>query len=115
MSGKRRFNLCGQYFSAIRKGWNLATCNSMDGPRGYYAKWSQTEKDNTPWFHLHAESKKLNKWINKIETDSQTQRKNGFSDDRRGWEVGQNRWRRSRGTHNYKSSHRDVMYTIDND
>ena len=33
-----------QYSSAIRKGWNLGTCNNMDGPRGYYAKWSKSDR-----------------------------------------------------------------------
>ena len=27
------------------KEWNLAICNYMDGTRGYYAKWNETEKD----------------------------------------------------------------------
>ena len=34
-----------EYSSAIRKGWNLGTCNNMDGPRGYYAKWSKSDRE----------------------------------------------------------------------
>ena len=34
-----------EYYSAIKKEWNLATCNNMDGPQGHYAKWSKSEKD----------------------------------------------------------------------
>ena len=34
------------------KNRNLAICDSTDGPRVYYAKGSQTEKDKTIWFHL---------------------------------------------------------------
>ena len=26
-----------QYYSVFKKKWNFATCNNMDGPRGYYA------------------------------------------------------------------------------
>ena len=28
-----------------KKEWNNAICSNMDGPRDYYTKWSQTEKD----------------------------------------------------------------------
>ena len=24
-----------------KKGWDLAICSNMDGPRGYYAKWNK--------------------------------------------------------------------------
>lgn len=29
----------------IKKKWNLAICDNMDVPIGYYAKWSKSEKD----------------------------------------------------------------------
>lgn len=42
---------------------NLVICNSMDEFIGYNAKWNtQSEKDNTVWFHLYVEFKKQNKW-----------------------------------------------------
>ena len=28
-----------------KKEWNLAICNNMDGPRGYYGKWNKSYKD----------------------------------------------------------------------
>ena len=28
-----------------KKEWNLAICNSMDGSRGYYAKWNKSDKE----------------------------------------------------------------------
>ena len=28
-----------------KKEWNLAICNSMNGPRRYYAKWNKSDKD----------------------------------------------------------------------
>ena len=31
-------------FSHKKEG-NHVTCNNMNGPRGYYAKWNKTEKD----------------------------------------------------------------------
>ena len=43
----------------------------MGGPRGYYAKWNNT---NTICFHLYVESIEQNKWTNKTETDTWTQR-----------------------------------------
>ena len=33
-------------------------CDSVDGPRAYYAKWVGQRKKNTVWFHLYVESKR---------------------------------------------------------
>ena len=33
-----------EYYSAVKR-WNLAICNNMDGPGGYYAWWNKSEKD----------------------------------------------------------------------
>ena len=30
-----------EYYSAIKKEWNLTICNNMDGTRGYCAKWNK--------------------------------------------------------------------------
>ena len=27
------------------KPWNLAICDSVDGPRGYYAKWNKSDRE----------------------------------------------------------------------
>ena len=32
------------YYSTIKKEWNLTLCNNMDGHRGRYTQWSQTER-----------------------------------------------------------------------
>lgn len=32
------------YYSAIKE-WNLAIYNNMDGPRGYDAKWNQSDRE----------------------------------------------------------------------
>ena len=29
--------------NSIKKEWNLAICNNMDGPRGHYAKWNKPD------------------------------------------------------------------------
>lgn len=39
-----------------KKGWSLAICNNMNGPRDFYAKWNVREKQT--WFHLYVEYKK---------------------------------------------------------
>ena len=31
-----------EYYSAIKKEWDLAICDNMDGPRGHYAKWNKS-------------------------------------------------------------------------
>ena len=51
-----------EYYSAIRKEWNLATRDSKTGPIGYYAKHNEPEKDNTVWFLVCVEPKQQNKW-----------------------------------------------------
>ena len=62
-----------KYYSALKKDWNLAICDSMDGPRGYYAKWNKLEKDRHGMFslmcgNLKNETRKCkteteNKWV----------------------------------------------------
>ena len=32
-----------EYDSVLKKEWNLATCNNMQGPTGYCAEWNKTE------------------------------------------------------------------------
>ena len=33
-----------EYYSAIKKGWNLDICNNMDGPWGHYAKGTKSDR-----------------------------------------------------------------------
>ena len=35
------------------KEWNLAICNNLDGPSGYYAKWNKPDRKSTFCFHLY--------------------------------------------------------------
>ena len=68
--------LCSGTLLNHKKEWDLAICNNMDGPRGYYAKWNKSdrEKTNTTWFHLYVEFKQQNKH-NKTETVADTKNK----------------------------------------
>ena len=49
-----------EYDSAIKKEWNLAICDNMDGAEGVMKQVRRT-KTNTVWFHFNVESKKQNK------------------------------------------------------
>ena len=40
-----------QYYSAIQKEWNLATCDSMDGPRGC-TEWSKSDGERQMSYDL---------------------------------------------------------------
>ena len=62
-----------EYYSALKKEWNNAICNNMDGPRDYHTKWSKPDKMNMIWYHLYVESKKMEKRkeINGLEMDTE--------------------------------------------
>ena len=34
-----------EYYSALKKEWNLDICSNMDGPRGYYVKWNKLNRE----------------------------------------------------------------------
>ena len=43
---RKRWCICTtEYYSVIKKKWNLAICENMHGPRGSCAKWNKSEKD----------------------------------------------------------------------
>ena len=56
----------------MEREWNRVICNTMNGPRGYYAKWNKSlimkRKTYTVWLYLHVEIKNQNKH-NKTETE----------------------------------------------
>ena len=33
-----------EFYSAIINEWNCVICDNMDGPKGYYAKWNQSDR-----------------------------------------------------------------------
>ena len=68
-----------EYYLAIKKEYNIAILNNMDGPREYFAKWNKLEKGNTMWFHLYVNLK------NKTNEQMQTQKQKG--DDGRMSEI----------------------------
>ena len=53
-----------EYYSAIKKEWNLAICSNMDRPVVYYAKWNR--KKQIPYYFTYMKSRKQNKWTNKM-------------------------------------------------
>ena len=34
-----------EYYSGIKKGWNLAICDKLDGLQGSYAKWDKSDRE----------------------------------------------------------------------
>ena len=52
--------------------WNIAICDSMDGPNleGIMLSEINQRKTNTTWFYLHVEPKEQYKWTNRAEIDS---------------------------------------------
>ena len=64
-----------EYYSAIKKEWNIAIFSNMDIPREYHTKWSKSDRerqivyDTTYMCNL---KNNINESISKIETDSQT-------------------------------------------
>ena len=50
-----------KYYLTIKKDWNLAFCNNMDGSKGYYTRWNKLDrKTNTKWCHLWNLQNRLN-------------------------------------------------------
>ena len=45
INGKTKCGIHRQQNVRHKKEWNLATCNNMDGPRGYYARWNKSKKE----------------------------------------------------------------------
>ena len=37
--------MCNGILLSHKNEWDLAICNNMDGPKGYYAKWNKPEKE----------------------------------------------------------------------
>ena len=35
-----------QWNISHKKEWNLASCDNMNGPRGYYAKWNKSGRES---------------------------------------------------------------------
>ena len=63
-----------EYYSAIKKEWNFAICNNMDGPEGIMLReLSETKKDKYYIFSLICWLYKIKqmKEYNKTETDSE--------------------------------------------
>ena len=59
------------YQWAIKK-WNLAICDNISGPRGYYAKWNKSDRERQipNYFSNTWNVKNKTNKHNKTETDS---------------------------------------------
>ena len=42
---KTCYILSKKYYSVIKKEWNIAICDNMNEPRGYYAKWNKSDRE----------------------------------------------------------------------
>ena len=83
-----------EYYSAIKKEWNTAICNNMNGPRDYHTKSEVIQtKTNITWYHLYVESKKMlqmnlftkQKWTHRLWTQTWlSKEKDGRGRDRLG-------------------------------
>ena len=50
-----------------KSGWNLSTCDNINGPGGNYAKWNKSDGEREIFVLISLwESKKQNKWTNQI-------------------------------------------------
>ena len=83
-----------KFIQPLKKQTNLAVCDNMDIYRGIMLnEISQVEKENTVWFYLYVESKKMkpNKQ-NKTKTDLDTETQPGLVRGGKWWWK-KNRWR----------------------
>ena len=46
-----------EYYLAIKKELNIATCNNIDGPREYHNEWNKADRERLFCYHLYMESK----------------------------------------------------------
>ena len=61
-----------EYYSALKKEWNIAICSNMDGLRGHHTKWIKSEKNNSHMLSLIYGI--LKKGTNKLIKQKQTHR-----------------------------------------
>ena len=60
-------HICNEILLSHEKEQNLAICDNMDGPRGYYAKWNKSDRERqTPYdftymWNLRTQNKQTNK------------------------------------------------------
>ena len=78
-----------EYYLAIRKVWNLATCNNMNGHKRYSALWSKSDRERQyPMISLTCGFWKIINKLTKQKTNSWIQRTYGaarWGEEVRGW------------------------------
>ena len=100
-----------EYYLAVKKEWNLAICDALEGPRGHYAKWNKSVKNKYLMISLMCgifKKKKQNQICRYREqiSDCQSQAVEGR----------QNGWKESKGTNScYKISHKGAQGVHHND
>ena len=80
-----------EYYSAIKR-WNLAICDDMDGPWGYYAKWNKSHEERQILYdftHMWSIKKKVNEQTKQKQTHRYREQSSGYQKER-GW--GEGKW-----------------------
>ena len=70
-----------EYYSAIKKEWNIAICSNMDGPRDYHTKWSKSDKERQVLYDINKKSKKkiqMNLFIKQKQTHRHRKQPYGY-------------------------------------
>ena len=84
-----------------QEAWNNAFCGSMQGPRGYHAKYRESERERQmAWYPLYEESKVWQKWTYIGNRDTHMHRKQTRG-HQRGWGGG-----RVTGSSRFTDTHR---------
>ena len=52
-----------EYYSAIKKEWDISICSNMDTTRDTVLSEVKSEGESTMWYHLYVESKVWHEWI----------------------------------------------------
>ena len=69
-----------EYYSTIKKEWNNAICNNMDGPGDYHTKWSKSDMERQIYniTHMWNLRKQWYKWTNLQNRNRLTDLENEF-------------------------------------
>lgn len=57
------------YYPTVKKEGNLAICDNVDGPKGHYTKWNESDRDDKHHDLIYMWNLKMNEWINQPRTE----------------------------------------------
>ena len=97
-----------EYYSVIKKEWNLAICDNMDGSRRFYAKWNKSDRERQILYDFTYIWNFKNKWTNITKQSYRYTEQTGGCQRRGVWGEERNRWGRLRGT-NFQLQNKWVM------